>query len=92
LGFADISVSASVGIDKTLLYSSPMQTTCARKHNKASQDSYLTKTLACVFINKQTIWTMEHALAVTAETKASSLIRLMKNHSKTLKLLQFENC
>jgi len=33
---------------------------------------------------------MEHASAVTAETKASLLIRLIKNHSKILKLLQFE--
>jgi len=30
---------------------------------------------------------MEHA---SAETKASSLIRLIKNHRKILKLLQFE--
>jgi len=27
----------SVGVDKTLLYSSCIQTTCARKHNEASQ-------------------------------------------------------
>jgi len=33
---------------------------------------------------------MEHMLAITAETKASSLIRLIKNHSKILKLLHFE--
>jgi len=32
---------ASVGVDKMLLCSSCMQATCARKHNKASQDSYL---------------------------------------------------
>ena len=44
LGFTNIS--ASIGVDKTLLYSSRIQTTCARKHNKASQDSYLTTTLA----------------------------------------------
>jgi len=31
-------VSASVGVDKTLLYSSSMQTTCSRKHNEPSQD------------------------------------------------------
>jgi len=37
---------ASVGVDKTLLYSSRIQTTCARKHNEESQDSYLTATLA----------------------------------------------
>jgi len=40
----------------------------------------------CVFINKQTRWTMKHASAVTAEIKATSLIRLIKNHSKILKL------
>jgi len=33
---------------------------------------------------------MKNALAVAAETKASSLIRLIKNHSKILKLMQFE--
>ena len=33
-----------VGVDKTLLYSR-MQTTCARKHNKGNQDSYLAATL-----------------------------------------------
>jgi len=36
----------------------------------------------CIFINKQTRWTMKHASAVVAKTKASSLIRLIKNHSK----------
>jgi len=35
----------SIGVDKTLLYSSRIQTTCARKHNEASRDSYLTITL-----------------------------------------------
>jgi len=33
--------SASEGVDKALLYSSRIQTTCARKHNEASQNSYL---------------------------------------------------
>jgi len=37
-------LSASVGVDKTLLYSSSIQTICARKHNEASQDNYLTVT------------------------------------------------
>jgi len=32
-----------------LLYSSHMQTTCTRKHNEPSQDSYLAATLAGVF-------------------------------------------
>ena len=36
LDFTDTPVSASVGVDKTLLYSSRIQTTCARKHNEAS--------------------------------------------------------
>jgi len=42
LGFTDISVSALVGVDK-------MQTTCARKHNKPSQDSYHVAMLAGAF-------------------------------------------
>jgi len=33
---------------------------------------------------------MEHMLTVAGETKASSLIELIKNHSKILELLQFE--
>jgi len=33
---------------------------------------------------------MNHVPAVAAETKASSLMRLIKNHSKILKLLQYE--
>jgi len=40
---------ASVGVDKTLLYSSRMQTTCARKHNAPSQDSNLAAMLAGAF-------------------------------------------
>jgi len=34
LGFTDIPVLASIGVDKT-------QITCTRKHNGPSQDSYL---------------------------------------------------
>ena len=34
---------------------------------------------------------MEDMSAVAAKTKVSSLIRLIKTHSKILKLLQFEN-
>jgi len=33
---------------------------------------------------------MKYPLGVAAKTKASSLIRLFKNHRKILKLLQFE--
>jgi len=33
---------------------------------------------------------MKDALAVAAKTKSSSLVRLIKNHTKILKLLQFE--
>ena len=42
-------LSASVVVDKTMLYSSRIQTTCARKHNKPSQNSYLAATLAGAF-------------------------------------------
>jgi len=34
---------------------------------------------------------MNHGARVATETKTSSLIRLMKNYSKILKLLRFEN-
>jgi len=34
-------LSASVGVTKTLIYSSRIQTTCARKQNEPSQDSTL---------------------------------------------------
>jgi len=44
-------LSVSVGVDKMLLYSPRMQTTCARKHNEAGQDSYLAAAmLAGVFL------------------------------------------
>jgi len=56
LGFADISVlaktankSASVGVGKTLLNPSCIQTTCSRKHNRANQESYLAATLVGAF-------------------------------------------
>jgi len=56
LGFTDISASAimakCIGLSRccqTLLYSSCIQSSCTRKHNKASQDSYLTAMLAGVF-------------------------------------------
>jgi len=56
LGFTDnqywlkrLILLASVGVDKMLLCSSCMQATCARKHNKASQDSYLATMLAGAF-------------------------------------------
>jgi len=39
-------LSASAGVDKTLLYSSRIQTPCARNCNEPSQDSYLEATLA----------------------------------------------
>jgi len=78
LGFTDILVSVSVGVDITLLYSSRMQTTCARKHNKSkSRQLSCSNAYRCVFIHKVARWAMEHASAVIAETKASSLIRLI---------------
>jgi len=56
LGFTGISVlakrpilPAAVGVNKILLYSSRIQTTCARKHKEPSQDSYLAAMLAGVF-------------------------------------------
>ena len=63
----------SVVVGKTLLYSSRIQTTCARKHNEASQQLSYINASRCVFINKQTGLTMKHASAVAAKTKTSSV-------------------
>jgi len=54
LGFTDISVLVKTADFISLKFlnaitSSRIQTTCARKQNKASQDSYLAATLAGVF-------------------------------------------
>jgi len=56
LSFTNISVLAKtvhfIGLSQcwqnAVSYSSPIQTTCARKHNEPSQDSYLAATLAGV--------------------------------------------
>jgi len=50
-------LSGSVGVDKTLLYSSHMQTTCA--WTKSTQSS-CSNTSRCIFVNMQTRWMMEH--------------------------------
>jgi len=44
--YRPIYTDTLVGVDKMLLYSSRIQTICARKNNEASQDNYLTATLA----------------------------------------------
>ena len=78
-------LSASVGVDKTLLYSSRMQTTCARKNNEPRQDSYLAVTLAGAFSQtsrQDKSWSTRRPSQPI--TKASELIRLSKNHSKIL--------
>jgi len=73
LGFTDISVSASVGVDKTLFYSSLIHNNLRKKaqRSKSRQSSYKNAS-RCGFINKQTRLTMERALAVAIETKVSS--------------------
>jgi len=91
LSFIDISVSASVGTDETLLYSSHMHCRqLVQENTKKSRQLSLSNVSRCVFINKQTRWIVEHMSAVAAETKALLPVRLIKNHSKIMKLLQFE--
>jgi len=70
LNYQYIGIGLEV-VDKTLLHFSHIQTTCTRKYNESSQQLSYSNASRCVFINKQTRLTMEHALAVTAETKAS---------------------
>jgi len=98
LGFTDIWVSARladiIGLNRSWQNAVIFLTHADNLHKKAqrtkSRQLSCSNASRCVFINKQTRWTMEHASTVAAETKASSLIRSIKNHSKILKLLQFE--
>jgi len=49
---------------------------CKKAQWTKSRQLSCNNTSTCVFINKQTRWTMEHASVIAAKTKASSLIRL----------------
>jgi len=71
-----------MSVDKTLLHSSHIQT---RKHNNPGK----TVILQVRFHKEADKINMEPAMTVAAKTKVSSLIRLIKNHRKILKLLQF---
>jgi len=70
-------LSASIGVDKTLLYSSRIQTTWARKHNEASQDSYLTTTLAGAV--SQTNRQINHEAWVSCHNRNKSIIGKFRN-------------
>jgi len=72
-------LSASAGVVKTLLYSSRIKTTCTRKHNEPSQD---------VCFHEQAD-KMNHEARVGHRSRNKST-RLIKNHSKILKMLQLE--
>ena len=94
LGFTDISVSVKTAMSRcwqsaVIFLTDPSNLRKKAQWNKSRQ-------LPCsnasryIFINKQTRSTIKHMSAVEAKTKVSSVIRLIKNHSKILKLLQFE--
>jgi len=80
-----------VSVDKMLLYSLRIQTTCASKHYEPSQDSYLTAMLAGELSFKQAD-KMNHEACVNRHSRNKSIIinQINKNHSKVLKLLHFE--
>jgi len=97
LGFTSISVSAKtadiMGLSRcwqnaVIFLTHPDNMRKKAQRSKSRQLSY-SNASRCGFINKQTRLTMEHRSAGAAETK-TSLIRLIKNHSKIFKLLQFE--
>jgi len=101
LGFADISVLAKtadfIGLSRcwqnaVIFLTHPDNLLKKAQQSKSRQLSF-NNASRCVFMNKQTRQTKEHSSAIAAKTKTktSSLIRLIKNHSKILKLLQFEN-
>jgi len=52
---------------------------CKKSQQTKSRQLSCSNTSRWVFINKQTRWTMEYVLAVTARTNASSSIRLIQN-------------
>jgi len=98
LCFTNISVSAKmadiIGLSRcwqrAVILFTHADNLCKKAQRSKSRQLSCSNASRCVFINKQTRWTMEHASAVAAETKASSSIRLIKNNSKILKFLQFE--
>ena len=67
---------ASVGVDKTLLYSSRIQTICTRKHNEASQDNYLKVTLAGAVSQTNKI---KHGACVGCRNWNNSIIGMVCN-------------
>jgi len=85
-------LSASVGVNRTLLHSSRIQTTCARKHNEASQQLSYSNASMCGLKNKQTRLTMWHASAVTAETKTSLGSFAMLEATMSRCCLQINSC
>jgi len=97
LGFTDISVSAKtadfIGLSRSWQNAVIFLTHADNLRKKAQQTKSrqlsCSNASGCVFIKKQTRWIIGHVSAVTSETKASSLIRLIKSHGKILKLLQF---
>jgi len=70
-------LSASVGVDKRLLYSLCIQTTCAREHNEASQDSYLAAGLAVAF-HKQSD-KINHGACVGRHSRNKNIIGKFRN-------------
>jgi len=80
LGFTDISVSAKLAdffsLSRCWQNGVVFCTHADNLRKKArikSRRLSCSNTSRCDFTNKQTRWTMEHASAIAAETKASSL-------------------
>jgi len=81
LDFTDISVSAKtadiIGLSRCWQNAVIFLTHPDNLHEKAqwtkSRQFSCSNASRCIFINKQTRWTMEHVSAIAAETKASSL-------------------
>jgi len=94
LGFADISVSADfIGLSRcwqnaVIFLTHPYNLRKKAQRSKSRQLS-CSNASGCVFINKQTRWTMKQS---QLNLKQSITInQITKNYSKILKLLQLEN-
>jgi len=77
LGFANISLLAKTanltGLSRyqqnAVKFLTYADNSCKKAQQNKSRQLYCSNASRCIFTNKQTRWTMEHLLAVAAETK-----------------------
>jgi len=89
LGLTDVLLLAKVAEiigrsrcwENAVIFLTHADNLCKKAQQTKSRQLSCSNASRCVFINKQTRWTMEHTSAVAAETKASSLTRIESAYS-----------